>query len=570
VADEYAAKPRIEIDGSQLAAELEVRLESTVVDHHALLPGMVVLRFRDPEHELLEKAGIQIGTTVRVLASPIGQEASQLLIAGEVTGLEADFDASGSHLIVRGYDHSHRLHRGRRTETYRNVTDSDVARTVAQRAGLELGRISETATVHRHVSQANISDWELLSTRAKEIGCEFGVVDGKFEFRKPADAGEAPEAGDLASEDPLQLVLGADLESFGARVTSAGQVKEVMVRGWDPSRKEAVVGTAPARTVSASLPLEPADLASRFGDPRHVAVDRPLSSQEEVDESAKAIGEQIASSFAEAEGIARGNPKLSAGASISVGLTGAPFEGLYTITSSRHVFDTDGYKTHFSFSGRYVRSLLSLASLDATNGATPRPPRQPVLGVVTAQVTSVSDAADQARVKLTFPWLSDTYESDWVRVVQPGAGKQRGMVVLPEVNDEVLVAFEHGDIQRPYVVGGLYNGEDVPPLGEGFVDAQSGEVQRRVFVSRKGHSIVFADGERAEGITLVTREGALQIALDHGETTITISSEAKIDIEAGDELSMHGKSLSLRADAGISLDAGSGNVTVKGQQVRLN
>jgi phage protein D len=453
VADEYAAKPRIEIESSPLAAELELRLESAVVDDHALLPDMLMLRFRDPDHDFLDKAGIEIGTAVRVLAAPIGEEAGELLIAGEVTGLEAEFDASGSHLIVRGYDHSHRLHRGRRTETYRNVTDSDVARTVAQRAGLELGRINETATVHRLVSQANVSDWELVFTRAREIGHEIGVVDGKFEFRKPPDAGEAPEAGDLASKDPLQLVLGADLVSFGARVTSADQVKQVTVRGWDPDRKEAVVGTAPARTVSASLPLEPSDLASRFGDPTHVSVDRPLSSQEEVDESAKAIAEQIASSFAEAEGIAHGNPKLRAGASISVGLTGAPFEGLYTVTSSRHVFGTEGYRTHFVVSGRHIRSLLALASARGLHA--------PIHGVVIAQVTGVSDASGQARVKLTFPWLSATYESDWVRVMQPGAGKQRGMVALPEVNDEVLVAFEHGDVQRPYVLGGLHNGVSI-------------------------------------------------------------------------------------------------------------
>jgi phage protein D len=562
VADEYAAKPRIEIENSALAPELELRLESAVIDDHALLPDMLMLRFRDPDHDFLDQAGVEIGTTVRVLAAPIGQEASELLIAAEVTGLEAEFDASGSHVILRGYDHSHRLHRGRRTETYRNVTDSDVARTVAQRAGLEVGRINETATVHRLVSQANVSDWELVSTRARETGHEIGVVDGKFEFRKPPDAGEAPDSGDLTSKDPLQLVLGADLVSFGARVTSADQVKDVTVRGWDPNLKEAVVGTAPARTVSASLPLEPADLASRFGDPTHVSVDRPLSSQEEADESAKAIAEQIASTFAEAEGIAHGNPKLRAGASISVGLTGAPFEGLYTVTSSRHVFGTEGYRTHFVVSGRHVRSLLGLTSF--------RGSRAPIHGVVTAQVTGVSDASGQARVKLTFPWLSATYESDWVRVMQPGAGEQRGTVVLPEVNDEVLVAFEHGDVQRPFVLGGLHNGQDDPPLGEGFVDRQTGEVQRRVFVSRKGHSIVFADGDREEGITLATRDGDVRIALDHGETKITISSNADVSIEARADLSIRGKSLELAADAGVSIDGGGGDVTVKGRQVRLN
>ena len=80
-----------------------------------------------------------------------------------------------------------------------------------------------------------------------------------------------------------------------------------------------------------------------------------------------------------------------------------------------------------------------------------------------------STTRDLARVKLKFPWLSDDYESEWARVAQLGAGHHRGAVWLPEVNDEVLVAFEHGDTRRPFVVGELYNGVD-SPLGDGLVD----------------------------------------------------------------------------------------------------
>ena len=82
-----------------------------------------------------------------------------------------------------------------------------------------------------------------------------------------------------------------------------------------------------------------------------------------------------------------------------------------------------------------------------------------------AQVSDANDPMQQGRVKLTFPWLSETYVSDWARTVQPGAGKDRGAMVLPEVGDEVLVLFEQGDIRRPYVLGGLYNGVDTPPTG---------------------------------------------------------------------------------------------------------
>ena len=115
-------------------------------------------------------------------------------------------------------------------------------------------------------------------------------------------------------------------------------------------------------------------------------------------------------------------------------------------------------------------------------------------GVVVAQVSDVNDPQGHGRVRLTYPWLSDTYVSDWARTVQPGAGKDRGAVIVSEVGDEVLAAFELGDIRRPYVVGGLYNGVDTPKAGPtDIVDSGSGEINRRSFVSRRGHRLDFLD-----------------------------------------------------------------------------
>ena len=131
--------------------------------------------------------------------------------------------------------------------------------------------------------------------------------------------------------------------------------------------------------------------------------------------------------------------------------------------------------------------------------------------MVVALVTDVDDPDRAGRVKLSFPWLSDDYESWWARVAQLGAGDQRGAVWLPEVNDEVLVAFEHGDTRRPYVVGSLYNGVDLPRLGDGLVDASTGAVKRRGFVSKAGHRLVFLDDDAKSGVAwsaATTRSGS--------------------------------------------------------------
>lgn len=563
MATQYAAKPRIEVDGTALPAEYEALLERVVVDEHASLPEMFVLRFRDADREVIQGAGLGIGAQVKIMAAALGDDVTDPLISGEVTALEAELDVvSGSHAVVRGYDHSHRLHRGRNTETYRNVTDSDIARLVARRAGLPTGRIDETATTHRLVSQANQSDWSFLHARATEVGWDLSMSDGKLEFRRPTDASQAPASGDLNSSDPLQLVVGADLIAFRPRVTSAEQVNQVQVRGWDPEHQQVLTANVALSTSSVALSLDPAVLADRFGAPVHVAADRPWSTQGEVDTAASALAERIASAFAQADGTAKGNPRLRAGVAVSVGLAGDPFEGLYTITATRHVFDREGFRTHFSVTGRHQRSLLGLAS--------GHEPEHRLPGVVIAKVTSTGDPGDQGRVKVAFPWLSDTYESDWVRVVQAGAGPDRGSVVVPEVNDEVLVAFELGDMRRPYVLGGLYNGVDKPLLGEAFVDASTGEVRRRGFVSKHGHGLVFLDDDDQDGIALLTGDKGLRLSLNSTKTRIKISSNGDVVIEADGDVSITGRQLTLAADAGVSIDGGKGNVTVKGTQIQLN
>src|SRR6266536_1231299 len=399
---QHTGKFKVEVEGAALAPEAERMLVGAVVDDNLNLPDLFWLTFRDPEHKALAAAGLRIGAKVRVSLISEQHPGGEPLISGEVTALEAEHAPGGTLVVARGFDQSHRLFRGRRTETYSNVTYADVARTVATRAGLQVGKIDPTPGVYQHVSQGNLSDWQFLRSLAAEIGFE------------------------------------------------------VAVRDWDVGQKRALVGSVAAATGSASLPLTTAGLADTFDAAGFVATDVPFRTQAEVDAAAKALADQLAGAFAELEGVARGNPKLKAGTPVSLSLAGEPFDGKYTISSTRHVLDAEtGYTPRFTVSGRQERSLLSLSTPGGSvNGAPPLP------GVAVAQVTDVRDPDDLGRVKLKFPWMSDTFVSDWARVLQPGAGPQRGGVVLPEVNDEVLVAFEHGDLRRPYVVGGLYNGVD--------------------------------------------------------------------------------------------------------------
>lgn len=586
-AQQSAGTFKIKVDGAELPADVEHLLTTAVVDGNLNQPDLFVLSFRDPDRVVLAKTGAKVGSAVVITAFSAVAPGGDQLLTGDVTALETSHDGSGTFTIVRGYDQSHRLFRGRHTETYQNMTYADIAKKVAKRAGLNPGQVDATSQVYPYVSQNNQNDWQFLRKLATDVGYEVAVVDGKLNFRQPAASSGGPGAGDLTStDDPYTLTMGAHILRLRSVVTSSDQVSQIQVRGWDPAQKKAVIGTASASASSADIGTTPAKMAEAFGNPTLYGVGIPYANQGEVDAAAKAVADHLGGGFAEVEGVARGNSKLKAGTLVSLSLVGDPFDGKYTLTTVRHTYDAggDGYTTAFGVTGKNQRSLLGLASGGpGAGGPAAGPP--PVAGVVPALVTDVADPSNLGRVKVSFPWLSDSYNSDWARMVQFGAGSQRGAVFLPEVGDEVLVAFDHGDWRLPYVLGSLYNGTDTPMLGNGLTDGTSGAVKRRGIISKDGHALLFFDDASDDGVALMTGDHNLRVSLNQGTTTvkvtssgdvkiegkgdITITSNAGISVQAQQSLELKGQSVSISGDSGVSISSNA-DVSVSGQPIKLN
>ncbi|WP_322780101.1 VgrG-related protein [Frankia sp. Cas4] len=574
----YGALPALYLDGRRVPLEVAECVRTVVVNSDLAAPDSCRLVLDDPGREMLTRAGFEFRAALRVAAVRPGDTAEQTLFEGTIYSLGFEYDERGATATAVGYDSSYALFNGVHTATYANVTDSDLVRRIATEVGIATGTIQATSVVHDHVGQVNETHWEFLGRRAREIDRQLLIRAGRLDFVRPTDAGDGPQPGNYDSQDRLALTPGGNLEVFCARVTAAQQVAEVEVRGWDDRNKRELVATAPARTRAAQVRDTPGDLApggsgaggSGGTAARHVTVSLPLATQAECDAAAQAAAERIASTSLAAEGVAHGDPRLLAGVAVSVGQTGGRLDGRFTLSHAEHVFGRSGYRTRFTASGSHDRSLLGLTSA-------PRPRRPGIAGAVPAVVTNITDPEHRGRVRVKLPWLSEDYESDWARVAMPGAGPDRGLLVLPEVDDEVLVIFEQGDPRRPFVIGGLYNGVDAPPF-DGGVDGAAGQVVRRGLRSRKGHEIVVSDADGAERIEIATSGGRVRILLDHDGGGLTVETEADVTVRAKGKLSVSADGdldISARGKGSISADAGltlrsSADVTVQGAVIKLN
>jgi phage protein D/phage baseplate assembly protein gpV len=552
----------VTIDGRPMTKEMVGSVSRIVVDQNLHLPAMFEIHLRDEQsagvYRWIDKADFKIGGSVVISAEPVpeGKKAlpsrgDELLIRGEVTALECEFgEGADTTLIVRGYDQSHRLHMGTQTTTFTNMSDADIVRQVGEAAGLKV-IATDTRVVHEHVLQNNQTDMAFLRARARRIGFHLGIDDdGQLVFQK----------AERETEQGPELSWGGNLRSFRPIISAARQTKQVAARSWDPKSKQAVYSTARVADAPPNGPAVDKDLkAARkiAGDTaRAVITDQPVS-VDECDQLTAAAAGDVERDFVEADGACLGHSHVRAGHAVVIRGVGRKFSGVYLVTSATHVYSPAvGYSTTFRVTGHSPGTLLNLLSpVDAVRDGR-------VWGAVIGVVTNNNDPAQLGRVKVAYPWLWDEQpvESNWCRLAAPAAGKECGFLFVPEVDDEVLVTFMHGDPNAPCVIGALWNGVDKPPqLCEGAVVAD-GSVNRRIIRSRTGLEIVLDDSPGKERV-LIRDKDKTSIMLDAAKSDVTIIAKGDVTFNCANF------KLSAQRDVAIT----GSKVAVDGkQQVALN
>ena len=495
---DLSAGCKIMLGGAELDPDLLARLVELRVETTAALPDVCTIRLTEisdgsGELKVIDNAKFKIGAPLSVkLGKAIGGQLAPVF-DGEITTVEAELGASLGgepvlELTVTGHDRSHRMHRITTTRTFRQMTVTDIARKMAGEHGLKIGTLANVgggAAEVRH--QVGETDWDYLSRLVRSHGGELDIAAGALHVVDPAKTA-SPAA---------ELVFGETLERFRPRVSAVGQVDTVTVHGWDPKRKEEIVKTGKPK---ASTTVQDAAVKTAVSGTTVVIPTAAVSTADEATAQANAAALHLGHERVQATAVAAGDPKLLAGEYVKITGVGTRFGGTHRIVSAVHVHGARGYSTRLTL-GAGGRPLA-----ETMNGA--RRAHGFADHLTIALVTDNKDPDKLGRVKVQYPTLGGQVESGWVRIVWGAAGKERGVVALPEVNDEVVVGFEHGDVRRPFVLGVLFNGKDTP--GADLVKATSSlaaRFPRDLDVATKEKTLLASD----KGVTVKTTQGPIEV-----------------------------------------------------------
>ncbi|HET6614055.1 MAG TPA: contractile injection system protein, VgrG/Pvc8 family [Kofleriaceae bacterium] len=341
----YTAAFEIKIDGKVFPTE---QVEAVIVDRDLDQPDMCAISVPLSAPDLIAAVEkVKLGNAVEVKFAPGGSETLEMVFQGEIAGIEASY-ASGenSRAVLRAFNRLHRLLRGRNSKTYQRMKDSDIASQIAQNNGLTAS-CSTTTVIHEHIYQHNQTDLEFLRDRARVLGFEVVVEDKTLRFRKP----------EVDRDSGITLRLDEGLLNFSPRLSSARVVQKVQVRGWDPVKKEEVIGEASALSSRLGDATGASRSKSAFGEVTTYSVNQPIASAEEAKNLAEAKLADHLMSYITGEGLCIGRPDLLPGMVVSISLsaqsgtqTKTRFDGKYMLVAVCHRFTgTSGYNTAFRF-----------------------------------------------------------------------------------------------------------------------------------------------------------------------------------------------------------------------------
>ena len=453
-AEKHVASYELRINGAELDSKYIDGIGEIKVVDSLMLPDSCDLTLFINSYDKVDAVQdvdgqpFKIGAQILLKVGAIdAQAATKTVFDGDIVAVDADFGHGGITLGIRALDRSHKLMRNRKVRVFKKQTVGDAVKKILQENGLRAGKFDRTGPQQEWLQQDNETDWEFIWRQARNLNFWVLTEGDKVDF---------VAAGEPATKTTIAVEWPETIAAFHPRVTGVQQVKTVTASAWDPKSKQLLGTSATTPKQLAEIGLTRKKVSDDLsGGQIHIS-NSSATTQDEVKQLAQGTLDRVANAYVEADAHIPGNPDVKAGVTLDVKGVGQQFSGKYVVGTVRHTFRGGG--AFDTFVSTATATPSSIAALTGGNGAKSKFGDALVIGIV----TNNNDPDSLGRVKVKFPALDENLESEWLRIASPSAGNARGVMMLPQPNEEVIVGFENGDTRRGYVLGSLFNGRDKP------------------------------------------------------------------------------------------------------------
>ncbi len=529
-----APEATVEIGGTDLVADENAVIESIEVDLSMNAAGMCVFNVVNAydikaQKYLWTESLLKMGKELTVKMGYVDNKSEVFNGIIETVEIKSGKE-SGSNIEITAFDKSYNMRRAKKTAKWAEKTYKEIVDEIGGSYSLTVNS-DETSTTMPLVVQKNQTDFEFIEQLASEVGFSVFVLGDNLYFR---------DFSDSAMQKSLVSLKGNEhLIKFECRKSSANQVSKIVVNGYDYlNRLEIKSEVNTVKQLNTS-------------DDSGASIVEEMDSDNCVEEiyctandeaAAKLIGEmainKMGAGFMTGSGTAIGLPEIIPGRYIKIENYGVTFDQAFCVENAKHTLGSSGYTTTFNFGDQKKTESKQQSS-------------EKMYGFFLAVVTEL--CADN-QIKVTMP--SRKFEEILVNMMTTSTGKEAGHFFFPSEGDQVILGYLEGDIDKPYIMGSIWDSTNTPP-----VDLTKDKFTRMI-KTPGGNELVFYDEEGKEKIHAKSKSGHTLILDDENKNITLIDSSSSnklvIDTESG--------AVSLDAEKKITLTVGGVSIEIDGTQ----
>ena len=538
----------VSIDGKRLFSFKSLKLHQSINDHHSFELTLDLETGGNRYVHNLKDSAKWLGKKMTVRMKKSGAPA----FLGVVTNVSLHRKNSDfGHILVSGYSTTYLLENGRNFHSWSNWTLDDIVKGLCTDAGVRRQVHSEYTETIDYICQYNESDFAFMKRLALQYN-EWLYYNGtELIFGKP----KLPE--------PVRLEFGTSLTSLDIGVQTLARPAKVFsyLAMHDQSLAEPTPDNASSgqdilgrNAFQASLDIFKKP-ANQYALPR-INYSTEMRNYVRKKQEAEAAESHYVIGRSEHTDLTVGSiVKLTSSFLERVGSVTSESLGQFIIIDITHTVSEEGYYSNEFRAIPAVTHYLPLPDVD-----------MPIAEPQMAKVTRNDDKLGHGRVKVQMNWQTGNMSTDWIRVMTPDGGSSdevrtnRGFVFIPEVGDHVLVGFRHGDPNRPYVMGSLFNGTTG---AGGFAENHLKSIR-----TRSGHAIELNDSLSSLGITIKDRKGNY-IHINSYEDSIVVNAEKDITFNAGETFTVNAKNMALNIEENTIESVGGDRISTIGNKVSL-